>query len=65
MVRILIGKKEKRLVKDYLSSNTTKQEIWKKYTGQDKEHGQIKILTLVLYLLFLSDELLQFEKNKQ
>lgn len=29
------------IVKDYLSSNISKQEIWKKYTGQDEEHGQL------------------------
>lgn len=31
----------KAVVKDYLSSNVTKQEIWKKYTGQEEEHGQL------------------------
>ena len=29
------------IVKDYLSSNVTKQEIWQKYTGQQEEHGQL------------------------
>lgn len=29
------------IIKDYLSSDVTKQEIWKKYTGQDEEHGQL------------------------
>lgn len=29
------------IVKDYLSSNASKQEIWKKYTGQEEEHGQL------------------------
>lgn len=34
---------ERRLiVNEYLSGNTTKVAIWKKYTGQDEEHGQIK-----------------------
>ena len=29
------------IVRDYLSSNLTKQEVWKKYTGQEEEHGQL------------------------
>lgn len=29
------------IIKEYLSGNYTKVEIWKKYTGQDEEHGQI------------------------
>ncbi len=29
------------IVRDYQSSGMTKQEIWYKYTGQEKEHGQI------------------------
>lgn len=31
----------KKIIKDYLESNCTKREIWKKYTGQDAEHGQL------------------------
>lgn len=29
------------LLEEYLSSDLTKQAIWKKYTGQAEEHGQI------------------------
>ena len=29
------------IIRDYLSSGKTKREIWKKYTGQEEEHGQI------------------------
>lgn len=29
------------MIKEYLSGHFTKQELWKKYTGQDKEHGQL------------------------
>lgn len=30
-----------QLIQDYLSSGKTKVEIWRKYTGQKEEHGQI------------------------
>ncbi|MDR2971030.1 MAG: hypothetical protein LBU83_03780 [Bacteroidales bacterium] len=30
-----------QMVLEYLRSNQTKYEIWKKYTGQDSEHGKI------------------------
>jgi len=29
------------IIREVLSSHCTKREIWKKYTGQDEEHGQI------------------------
>lgn len=29
------------MIKEYLTGNYTKVEIWKKYTGQDEEHGQL------------------------
>jgi len=29
------------IIREVLSSDCTKREIWKKYTGQDEEHGQI------------------------
>jgi transposase len=29
------------IIREVLSSESTKREIWKKYTGQDEEHGQI------------------------
>lgn len=29
------------MVKEYLSGQYTKVEIWKKYTGQNEEHGQL------------------------
>ena len=35
-------KEEKhQIIQDLLTSGWTKQEIWKKYTGQDQEHGKI------------------------
>ena len=30
-----------QMVLEYLRSDQTKHEIWKKYTGQSKEHGKI------------------------
>jgi translation elongation factor EF-G len=30
-----------RILQEMMSSNCTKQAIWKKYTGEDKEHGQM------------------------
>jgi hypothetical protein len=29
------------MVKEYLTGNHTKVEVWNKYTGQDEEHGQL------------------------
>jgi hypothetical protein len=29
------------MVKEYLTGNYTKVEVWKKYTGHDGEHGQL------------------------
>jgi len=31
------------IIAEYLSGNSTKQEIWEKYTGQKEEHGQLLI----------------------
>ena len=37
-----IGWEEREaMVKEYLSGNCTKVEVWNKYTGQDEEHGQL------------------------
>ncbi len=30
-----------RIIQELLSSGSTKRAIWKKYTGQDEEHGQL------------------------
>lgn len=30
-----------RIIQDFISTQSTKVEIWKKYTGEDEEHGQI------------------------
>lgn len=32
---------KRMIVEDYLQSGLTKRAIWKKYTGQAKEHGKI------------------------
>ncbi len=29
------------MIKEYLTGKYTKVELWKKYTGQDNEHGQL------------------------
>lgn len=29
------------MIKEYLTGKYTKVELWKKYTGQDEEHGQL------------------------
>ena len=31
----------KKIIEEYLSTGCSKQSIWKKYTGQREEHGQI------------------------
>ena len=37
-----IGWEEREaMVKEYLSGNYTKVEVWNRYTGQDEEHGQL------------------------
>lgn len=37
-----IGWEEREaMVKEYLTGNYTKVEVWNKYTGQDEEHGQL------------------------
>ena len=36
------NKEERRaIIEEYLSSDCTKQEIWKKYTGEEVEHGYL------------------------
>lgn len=30
-----------QIIQELISSGCTKQEIWKKYTGQEEEHGQL------------------------
>jgi hypothetical protein len=31
----------KEMIEEYLTNKCTKEEIWKKYTGQEQEHGQM------------------------
>lgn len=42
------------MVKEYLTGQYTKVEIWKKYTGQDNEHG--KLLDWMRKLGYISDQ---------
>lgn len=42
------------MIKEYLTGQYTKVEIWKKYTGQDNEHG--KMLDWMRKLGYISDE---------
>jgi len=30
-----------QIIQEWISTRCTKQEIWKKYTGEDEEHGQM------------------------
>ena len=39
--RSLDKEERESMVKEYLTGNYTKREIWKKYTGQEIEHGQL------------------------
>jgi hypothetical protein len=49
---------EKRtIIEDYLQSNLTKKEIWKKYTGERTEHG------LILYWMYKYGYILNTNKN--
>ena len=42
------------MVKEYLTDQYSKVEIWKKYTGQDNEHG--KLLDWMRKLGYISDQ---------
>lgn len=42
------------MVKEYLTGQYSKVEIWKKYTGQDNEHG--KLLDWMRKLGYISDQ---------
>jgi transposase len=42
------------MIQDYLSSDCTKTEIWKKYTGKNEEHGQL--LRWMLKLGYITNE---------
>jgi hypothetical protein len=42
------------MIKEYLRGNWTKTEVWKKYTGQGEEHGQI--LSWMRKLGYISDK---------
>ena len=37
----LSWEEREKMIKEYLSSDQTKSDIWRKYTGQKKEHGQM------------------------
>ena len=50
------------IVKEYLSGHYTKVEIWRKYTGQDQEHGQL--LRWMRTLGYISDESSMAVKRK-
>jgi hypothetical protein len=41
--RSLSWAEREEMVLEYSSGKWSKQEIWKKYTGQDKEHGQMLV----------------------
>ena len=42
------------MIKEYLTGQYLKNELWKKYTGQDKEHGQL--LEWMRKLGYISDD---------
>ena len=42
------------MIKEYLTGHYTKIELWKKYTGQDEEHGQL--LKWMRILGYISNE---------
>ena len=39
--RYLSWEEREGMIKEYLQGGCTKTEIWRKYTGQDKENSQI------------------------
>lgn len=50
------------MIKDYLTGNYTKVGLWKKYTGQDEEHGQL--LRWMRMLGYVSNETSNERKRK-
>lgn len=50
------------IIKEYLTGHYTKVELWKKYTGQDEEHGQI--LRWMRTLGYISNENSNERKKK-
>ncbi len=40
-VNILPNLKSTKIIEEMLSKQGTKQEIWKEYTGEEVEHGQL------------------------
>jgi len=50
-----LGLKEREsMIREYLTGQYTKVQLWKKYTGQDNEHGQL--LGWMRKLGYISDE---------
>lgn len=47
------------MIMEYLTTNLTKNEVWKKYTGQDVEHGRI-----IIWMRKLGYEDKKIEKEK-
>ena len=37
----LSWEEREEMIKEYVTGNWTKTEVWKRYTGQTEEHGQI------------------------
>lgn len=50
----LSWEEREEMIKEYLSGHSTKAEIWKKYTGQSEEHGQL--LRWMRRLGYVTDE---------
>lgn len=52
--RSLSHQERESLIKEYLTGHFSKAELWKKYTGQQEEHGQI--LNWMRTLGYISNE---------
>ena len=55
-----------QIIEDYLSSGSTKRDVWKKYTGRDEEHGTIlRWMRELGYNTYGKRKTLKFASNKK
>ncbi|MBK9543147.1 MAG: hypothetical protein IPO49_12705 [Bacteroidetes bacterium] len=41
VIRFFTEEEKHKIINDLISTGCTKTEVWKKYTGEEQEHGQI------------------------
>ncbi|MFB6307092.1 MAG: hypothetical protein ABEH43_08930 [Flavobacteriales bacterium] len=48
-----------KIIEEYLQTESTKQEVWEKYTGQKEEHGHLVVIQWS-FIVILNSALLRF-----